>query len=115
MHLRPDPDFEEFARDCIRLAGEERSLILRSRLLVLAREWMHAAMHHHVTPAHLDRAERVDANSGKPWSEMDIQDLRACLDFGNTCADAAIMLCRDKDEVCQKAEELGLVEHRKIW
>lgn len=115
MHLRPDPHFEDFARDCIRLAHEERSPRLRSRLLVLAREWMHAAMHHHVTPAHSDNAERMDANSGKPWSEMDIQDLRACLDFGNTCGDAAIMLCRDKDEVCQKAEELGLVEHQKTW
>jgi hypothetical protein len=115
MHLRPDPDFEDFARDCIRLAGEERSAGLRSRLLVLAREWMHAAMHHHVTPAHSGRAERMDANSGKPWSEMEIQDLRASLDFGNTCADAAIMLCRDKDEVCQKAEELRLVEHQKKW
>jgi hypothetical protein len=115
MHLRPDPDFEDFARDCIRLAGEERSPGLRSRLLVLAREWMHAAIHHHVTPAHSGRADRMDANSGKPWSEMEIQDLRASLDFGNTCADAAIVLCRDKDEVCQKAEELGLVEHQKTW
>src|SRR3954469_3163256 len=24
MHLRPDPDFEDFARDCIRLANEEK-------------------------------------------------------------------------------------------
>ena len=112
MHLRPDPDFEDFARDCIRLAGEERSPKLRSRLLVLAREWMHAALHHHVTPGP-SVAERMEA--GKPWSEMDIQDLRASLDFGNTCADAAIMLCRGEEEVCRKAEELGLVEHQKTW
>jgi hypothetical protein len=58
----PDPHFEDFARDCIRLAHEERAPRLRSRLLVLAREWMHAAMHHHVTPAHSDNAERMDAN-----------------------------------------------------
>jgi hypothetical protein len=57
----------------------------------------------------------MDANSGKPWSEMDIQDLRASLDFGNTIADAASMLCRDEDEVRQKAKELGLVERPKIW
>jgi len=57
----------------------------------------------------------MDANSGEPWSEMDIQDLRASLDFGNTYADAASMLCRDEDEVRQKAKELGLVEHRKKW
>ena len=53
----------------------------------------------------------MDANSGEPWSEMDIKDLRASLDFGNTYADAARMLCRDEDEVRQKAKELGLVEH----
>ena len=42
--VMPDPEFEEFARDYIRLAGQEKSRELRSRLLVLAREWMHAAM-----------------------------------------------------------------------
>ena len=29
--------------------------------------------------------------------------------------DAASMLCRDEDEVRQKAKELGLVERRKKW
>jgi hypothetical protein len=57
----------------------------------------------------------MDANSGESWSEMDIQDLRASLDFGNTIADAAIVLCREQDEVRQKMKELGLVERRKIW
>jgi hypothetical protein len=57
----------------------------------------------------------MDVNSGEPWSEMDIQDLRASLDFGNTYADAASMLCRDEDEVRQKAKELGLIERRKKW
>jgi len=54
----------------------------------------------------------MDANSGEPWTEMDIQDLRASLDFGNTYADAASMRM-DEDEVRRKAKELGLVEHRK--
>jgi hypothetical protein len=45
MHLSPDPDFEEFALDCIRLSNQEKSPILRGKLLTLAREWMHAAMH----------------------------------------------------------------------
>jgi hypothetical protein len=44
MAMTPNPDFEQFVRDYVRLAGQERSLELRSRLLVLAREWMHAAM-----------------------------------------------------------------------
>ena len=61
------------------------------------------------------RRPDMDANSGEPWSEMDIQDLRASLDFGNTIADAATMLCRDEDEVRRKAKELGLVERPKIW
>jgi hypothetical protein len=42
--MKPDADFESFALDCIQRAREEKSLHLRSRLLVMAREWMHAAM-----------------------------------------------------------------------
>ena len=42
--MKPDPDFEDFARDYVRLARQEKSLQRRTRLLVLAREWMHAAM-----------------------------------------------------------------------
>ena len=57
----------------------------------------------------------MDANSSKSWSKMDIEDLRASLDFGNTFADAASMLCRDVDEVRQKAKGLGLVERPKRW
>ena len=57
----------------------------------------------------------MDAYSGEPWTEMDIPDLRASLDFGNRYADAASMLRRHEDELRQKAKELGLVEHRKKW
>jgi hypothetical protein len=53
----------------------------------------------------------MDANSGEPWSEMDIADLTHSLAYGNTMADAASLLWRDEDEVRQKAKELGLVEH----
>jgi hypothetical protein len=53
----------------------------------------------------------MDANSGKPWSEMDLADLRGCLDHGDTFAQAASFLCRDEDEVRQKARMLGLIEH----
>ena len=42
--MRPHFDFQDFARDCVRLARQQESPQLRSRLLVLAREWMHAAM-----------------------------------------------------------------------
>ena len=75
MHLSPDPDFEEFALDCIRLSNQEKSPILRRKLLTLAREWMHAAMHQQGAEIHRESTEPMDANSGEPWSEMDISDL----------------------------------------
>ena len=53
----------------------------------------------------------MDANSGEPWSELDIADLTHSLAYGNTIADAASLLCRDMDEVRKKAKELGLEEH----
>ena len=52
----------------------------------------------------------MDANSGKSWSEMDLEDLRHSLDYGDTLAETASFLCRDEDEVSEKMEELGLVE-----
>ena len=53
--------------------------------------------------------EPMDANSGEPWSEMDISDLTNELAHGRTMAETASFLCRDEDEVRQKAEELGLL------
>ena len=53
----------------------------------------------------------MDANSGEPWSEMDISDLTYCLVYVDTFAKTARFLCRDEDEVRQKARQLGLVEH----
>jgi hypothetical protein len=37
-------DFEDFARDCVRLAGQADCAELREKLLNQAREWMQAAM-----------------------------------------------------------------------
>ena len=51
----------------------------------------------------------MDANSGEPWSEMDISDLANEFAHGRTMAETASFLCRDDDEVQQKAMELGLV------
>ena len=42
--MTPNPDFEHFVRDYLRQAGQEKSRELRTRLLSLARDWMHAAM-----------------------------------------------------------------------
>jgi hypothetical protein len=52
----------------------------------------------------------MDATSGEPWSKMDIADLVNSLAYGDTFAATASFLCRDEDEVRQKAKELGLVE-----
>ena len=37
----------------------------------------------------------MDANSGEPWSEADISDLKNELDHGRTIAETASFLCRD--------------------
>jgi len=110
MHLSPDPDFQEFALDSIRLSNQEKSPILRRKLLTLAREWMHAAMHQQGAEIQQESTEPMDANSG-PWSEMDISDLTNELAHGRTMAETASFLCRDEDEdeVRQKAKELGLL------
>jgi len=110
MHLRPDPDFQDFALDCIRLSNQEKSPRLRHRLLTLAREWMHAAMHQRGAEIHRESTERMDANSGEPWSDMDISDLTNEFAHGRTVAETASFLCRDEDQVRQKAMERGLFE-----
>ena len=71
LRLKPDPDFEEFARDCIRLARQEKSPGLRRRLLTLAREWMNAAMHPHAAEIRRKRSKvpvalAFDAPAHKP-------------------------------------------------
>jgi hypothetical protein len=49
----------------------------------------------------------MDANSGEPWSEMDVADLTHSLDYWDTFAQTASFLCRDEDEGRQKARQLG--------
>jgi hypothetical protein len=70
---------------------------------------MHAAMHQQGAEIHQEGTEPMDANSGEPWSEMDISDLTNELAHGRTMAETASFLCRDEDEVRQKAKELGLL------
>ena len=55
-------------------------------------------------------AEKIDANDGEPWTEMDVRDLTAALIAGSTIEEAAEHLCRSGtlDDVRRKAEELGL-------
>jgi hypothetical protein len=51
-----------------------------------------------------------DANDGKEWSEMDIEDLKNSVSRGHSPEQIAEFLCRSGTigEVCRKAEELGL-------
>jgi hypothetical protein len=42
---------------------------------------------------------------------MDIADLTYSLAYDGTITHVAVFLCRDEDEVRQKAKDLGLVEH----
>jgi hypothetical protein len=44
--------------------------------------------------------------SGKPWSEMDIRDLKVALQYSRTVAEIADFLCRDVEEVEAKIAEL---------
>ena len=50
----------------------------------------------------------MDANSGEPWSEADISDLKNELDHGRTIAQTACFLCRDVYEVRAKMKDFGL-------
>ena len=44
----------------------------------------------------------------RAWSEMDIAELASALDIGRTFAQTARFLCRDEDEVRQKARAFRL-------
>jgi hypothetical protein len=45
MSPEPSNHYEEFARDCVRLAQQADTPELRRKLLDLAREWMRASEH----------------------------------------------------------------------
>lgn len=54
-------------------------------------------------------AERLDLNSGKSWSEMDLFDLRVCLvENKDSLEDTSRFLCRSIEEVEEKAREMGI-------
>ena len=44
MSARSAKEFDEFAPDCVRLAEQADTPMLREKLLNVAREWMHAVM-----------------------------------------------------------------------
>ena len=52
------------------------------------------------------REEPLSVNDGKPWSEMDLFDLKNSLAQGTLVEEIADFLCRSEQEVCQKIAEL---------
>ena len=54
----------------------------------------------------------MDIYDGEPWTEMDLEDLRAELEHGSSIEEAAQFLCRSHsiEEVERKARELRLIE-----
>jgi hypothetical protein len=51
----------------------------------------------------------LNLNSGEPWSDGDVFDLKNSLAHGDSLAQVADFLCRDVPEVRSKMKELGLV------
>jgi hypothetical protein len=49
-----------------------------------------------------------DLNTDKPWSRMDIADLRWQARFGDSVAEIAAFLRRTEAEVREKSKQLGL-------
>lgn len=47
-------------------------------------------------------------NTGTPWLEMDLADLKTCLERGDTIEAIAVFLQRTKAEVREKIAELNL-------
>ncbi len=52
----------------------------------------------------------MDTNSGEPWSEMDVWELKHAREYGRSFAEVAGFLYRDESEVRQMADALGLKE-----
>jgi len=50
----------------------------------------------------------TDRNSGKPWSRMDLFDLKNGIERGEPIEELAAFLLRDVDEVRRKVAELEL-------
>jgi hypothetical protein len=49
----------------------------------------------------------TNINTGKPWLELDIQDIRELAPL-MTPSELAYYLCRSEQEVVAKVEEMGL-------
>jgi hypothetical protein len=63
-----------------------------------------------MTDQELRRLLKTDLYDGAPWSDGDIEDLKAGIERGRSVEDIASLLCRSgsADEIRRKAAELGL-------
>jgi hypothetical protein len=52
----------------------------------------------------------MNANSGEPWSEMDLWELKISMKYRRSFAEVAGFLYRDEEEVRDMAKALGLKE-----
>jgi hypothetical protein len=50
----------------------------------------------------------MNINSGKPWSEIDDFDLKNSLAYGRSISEVADFLCRDEEEVRERAKQLNI-------
>jgi hypothetical protein len=60
------------------------------------------------------RPNRPNVNRGKPWSDLDLADLRQGIDAGGRVDEIADFLSRDVDEVEAKVTEL-LAHRNRAW
>ena len=56
----------------------------------------------------------MNANSGEPWSEMDLWELKTSMKYRRSFAEVAGFLYRDEEEVRDMAKALGLSESVNI-
>lgn len=56
----------------------------------------------------------MNANSGEPWSEMDLWELKISMKYRRSFAEVAGFLYRDEEEVRDMAKALGLKESVSI-
>jgi hypothetical protein len=56
---------------------------------------------------------KLDLNSNKRWSKVDVRDLKASVVWGDAIDETAQHLCRGIEETKAKAKELGLAVRRR--
>ena len=61
-----------------------------------------------------ERRRVMNANSGEPWSEMDLWELKISMKYRRSFAEVAGFLYRDEEEVRDMAKALGLKESVSI-